>query len=203
MGRITSVEQLREHYKPATGRAVQKELKSLDKHCRHFISLSPFMVIGSRAEGGAGDVSPRGDFPGFVQVLDDKHIAIPDRPGNNRLDTLNNLLSNPAVGIIFLIPGVDETLRINGRAEIRDDADLRQRFEVKDRLPATVIVVEVGEAYLHCAKALMRSKLWDPDAQIERSELPTIGEMLRDQIGDSVEVEPQEVMVERYKQVLY
>ena len=203
MAQITTQDALRQHYRQAQDRAVQKELNHLDKHCRRFIDLSPFLLIGSSGSDGHGDVSPRGEAPGFVHVLDDKHLAIPDRPGNNRLDTLTNVLANPAVGLLFLIPGVDETLRINGRATIHDDEDLRRRFEVKGRLPATVLVVNVDEAYLHCAKALMRSKLWNPGAQIERSELPTIGEMLRDQINDGAEPEPQEEMVERYKNVLY
>ena len=203
MARITTREALRQHYREATGRAVDKQLDHLEKHCRRFIELSPFMLIGSAGPDGRGDVTPRGEAPGFVHVLDDKRLAIPDRPGNNRLDTLTNLLTNPAVGLLFLIPGVDETLRINGQAAIHDDDDLRARFEVKGRLPATVLVVTVDEAYLHCAKALMRSKLWDPEAQIPRTALPTIGEMLKDQIGGDIEAEPQQEMVERYKKVLY
>ena len=203
MAQITTQDGLRQHYREAMGRAVEKQLDHLEKHCRHFIELSPFVLIGSSGPDGRGDVTPRGEEPGFVHVLDDKHLAIPDRPGNNRLDTLTNLLANPAVGLLFLIPGVDETLRINGRAAIHDDEDLRARFEVKGRLPATVLVVTVDEAYLHCAKALMRSKLWDPEAQIPRNALPSIGEMLKDQIGGDVEAEPQAEMVERYKKILY
>lgn len=203
MARITTREALRQHYREATGRAVDKQLDHLENHCRRFIELSPFMLIGSTGPDGRGDVTPRGEAPGFVHVLDDKRLAIPDRPGNNRLDTLTNLLTNPAVGLLFLIPGVDETLRINGQAAIHDDEDLRARFEVNGRLPATVLVVTVDEAYLHCAKALMRSRLWDPEAQVPRTALPTIGEMLKDQIGDNEAAEPQEEMVERYKKVLY
>jgi hypothetical protein len=202
MARIETEAALREIYKPAAGRAVEKQLTRLEKHCRRFIELSPFLVISSQGDG-LGDISPKGDAPGFVQVLDDKTIAIPDRPGNNRLDTFTNLLSNPAVGLLFLIPGVDETLRINGTAEIHDDDDLRERFAVNGKLPATVILVTVEEAYLHCAKALMRSRLWDPDAQVDRSELPSMGRMLKDQIGHNEAPEDQDVMVERYRKVLY
>ena len=203
MAQITTQDALRQHYREAMGRAVEKQLDHLEKHCRRFIELSPFMLIGSSGPDGRGDVTPRGEGPGFVHVLDDKHLAIPDRPGNNRLDTLTNLLTNPAVGLLFLIPGVDETLRINGQAAIHNDAELLAPFEVKGRLPATVLVVTVDEAYLHCAKALMRSRLWDPEAQIPRNALPTIGEMLKDQIGDNAAAEPQAEMVERYKKILY
>ena len=142
---------------------------------------------------GAGKPSPK----------DGNTIIIPDRPGNNRLDSLTNILSNPTCSVIFLIPGVDETLRIRGTAEIRDDADLLAGFEVKKRLPATVLKINVQLAFLHCAKALMRSRLWDPEAQIERSTLPTLGKMIMDQIGIDGEVESQEQMVERYKEALY
>jgi len=203
MSVINSSEALREHYKAAGGRSVEKELSVLDKHCRHFISLSPFLVIGSSSTNGPADVSPRGETPGFVQVLDDRHIAIPDRPGNNRLDTFENILENPNVALIFLIPGVDETLRVNGRAEIRTDTDLVERFETNGKRPTTVLVVTVEAAYLHCAKALMRSNLWDPETQIERRELPTMGRMISDQVGDTEEPESQHAMQERYRQRLY
>jgi PPOX class probable FMN-dependent enzyme len=203
MARIETEAALREIYRPAAGRAVDKQLDRLETHCRRFIELSPFLVISSQGPDGLADVSPKGDAPGFVQVLDDKTVAIPDRPGNNRLDTFTNLMSNPAVGLLFLIPGVDEILRINGTAEVRDDDDLRQRFAVDGKLPATVVLVTVREAYLHCAKALMRSRLWDPDAQVDRSELPSMGRMLKDQIGHTEAAEDQDVMVERYRKVLY
>ena len=203
MSVINSATALRELYKAAGGRSVQKELTCLDKHCRRFISQSPFLVIGSSSANGPADVSPRGETPGFAQVLDDTHIAIPDRPGNNRLDTFENILENPNVALIFLVPGVDETLRVNGRAEIRDDIDLLQRFEVKGKLPATVLVVTVEAAYLHCAKALMRSNLWDADTQIKRSDLPTMGQMISDQIGAVEEPESQADMQARYSERLY
>ncbi len=203
MSVIDTLEDLRQHYKPAAGRSVQKELSHLDKHCRHFISLSPFLVIGSSSTQGPADVSPRGELPGFVHVLDDGRLAIPDRPGNNRLDTFENILENPNVALIFLIPGVDETLRINGVAEIRDDVELLGRFVVNEKPPATVLVVSIKVAYLHCAKALMRSNLWDPDGKIDRSELPSMGRMISDQIGATEEAESQDAMQTRYRQRLY
>lgn len=203
MAKIETVDALRALYKPAHGRSVQKTLHVLDGHCRRFIELSPFLVIASGDANGAMDASPRGEEPGFVQVLDDRTVAIPDRPGNNRLDTLTNILANPAVGLIFMIPGVEETLRINGKAEIRTDADLLASFEVKGRRPATVLTVGLGEAYLHCAKALMRSRLWADDARVDRAVLPSMGRMLKDQIGLAEEPESQEAMRERYQDQLY
>ena len=200
---IDTAKALRGRYKAAGGRSVEKELSALDKHCRHFVSLSPFLVIGSSSANGPADVSPRGETPGFVHVLDDTHLAIPDRPGNNRLDTFENILENPNVALIFLIPGVDETLRINGVAEIRDDVELLERFATAGKLPATVLVVTVKAAYLHCAKALMRSNLWDPDTQIERCDLPTMGRMISDQVGDAKEPESQHAMQARYRERLY
>lgn len=204
MATITDLDALRRVYKTAHPRAVAKELSHLDAHCKRYIGLSPFLLIGSAGHpGDFGDVSPRGEDPGFVAVLDDKTLAIPDRPGNNRLDTLENIIDNPEVGLLFLIPGVDETLRISGRAELRDDPELLERFRIKDRLPATVMVVTVRRAYLHCAKALMRSKLWDPSARIERSELPTMNQMIADQTTADGPIEDQDEMVKRYREVLY
>lgn len=203
MARITSIEQLRVAYPPAHERAVKKQLDGLDRHCRSFIALSPFLVISSSGADGLADASPRGDQPGFVQVLDERTIAIPDWPGNNRLDTLSNIVAKPAVGLLFLVPGVDEVLRVNGEAELRDDEDLRGLFVRSGKLPRLAILVHIKEVYLHCAKALMRSRLWDPASRVERSRLPSMNEMLRDQIGGDGPLEPQEEMVARYQKVLY
>lgn len=203
MAKITTVETLRDHYGEAKKRSLEKQLTKLEKHSRHFISLSPFVLLGTASAIGHGDVSPRGETPGFVQVIDDNLIALPDRPGNNRLDSLSNIIENPNVSLLFLIPGVDETLRLNGLAEIRDDADLREKFEIKGRLPATVLLVNVKEVYLHCAKALMRSNLWASDSQIDREALPTMGQMIRDQVGSTGPLEAQQEMLKRYNQALY
>ncbi len=203
MTRLTSLEALRALYPPAHERALKKQLSHLDRHCRRFITLSPFVAISSMGDDGLGDVSPRGDQPGFVQVADDHTLLIPDWPGNNRLDTLSNILANPNVGLMFLIPGVDEVLRVNGTAELHTDEALRALFARSGKLPRLVVMVRVREAYLHCAKALMRSKLWDPAAHIARSELPTMNEMMRDQTESTDAVEPQDAMVARYRTVLY
>jgi hypothetical protein len=203
MARIETMADLRRIYIAAKGRAVEKELDRLEKHSRRLIELSPFLIIGTMGADGLADVSPRGEAPGFVQVLDDETVAIPDRPGNNRLDTLGNILDNPAVALIFLIPGMDEVLRINGMAQIRDDDDLRQRFAVKGKLPATVLVVKIKQLYLHCPKAIMRAGLWDAATHIDRKTLPTLGRMIADQINSTAPAEGQAEMVARYKTQLY
>lgn len=202
MARIETVEELRRLYGEPGGRARDKVLARLDPHCRRFIGLSPFVLIATCDAAGAADVSPRGDAPGFV-TAEETRLLIPDRPGNNRLDSLCNILSNGRVGLLFLIPGVNETLRVNGRAAIRDDAELRARFAVAGRAPRTVIAVEVEEAFLHCAKAFMRSSLWSAEARVPRAALPTMGEMLRDQIGNGGPTESQEDMERRYRAALY
>jgi PPOX class probable FMN-dependent enzyme len=184
---ITSHDDLRAIYNPAGSGSLRKELRALDGHCKSFIARSPFVVIGTSDGRGHGDVTPKGDRPGFVAVLDDRTIAIPDRPGNNRLDTLENLIVAPAIGLLFLIPGMDETLRVNGTGRITADDALRSRFEVDGKLPQAVIVVEVGSAYMHCAKAFMRSQLWQPATWPDRKAMPTLGQILKDQLAVDLE----------------
>ena len=198
---IKSKGALREVYKSANPRSVAKELPRLDPHCRRFVELSPFVVLGTSGERGE-DVSPRGGPPGFVKILDENTLVIPDFPGNNRLDSFENIIETGRAGLLFLVPGVDETLRVNGRASIESDIDLRRLGEVDGRLPIAVIRVRVEQAYLHCGKALMRSALWDPAARVERASLPSMGEMLKDQI-DWDKAETQEEMLGRYKETLY
>ena len=200
---ITSREQLREVYPEPKGRTVRKVIDHLEEHCRAFIALSSFVLLSTAGADGKGDVTQRGDAPGFVAVLDDNTLAIPDRPGNNRLDSLQNVIENPEVGLLFLVPGFMETLRINGTAQIRTDQELSQRFAVAGRLPPSVLVVTVREAFLHCAKSIMRSRLWDADAQVERSLMPTIGQIISDQLGESRPVETQDQVIESYRPGLY
>lgn len=204
MARITSEDELRQRYKPAMELALKKQLDRLDAHCISFIGLSPFLVMASADAQGRADASPRGGDPGFVAVLDERTIAIPDSPGNNRLDTISNLLANPEIGLLFFVPGVDERLRINGTVEIRDDAEIIARVtHTEARPPATVLVVHVRDAYLHCARSMMRAKLWSDEARIERKSLPSMARMIKDQIGFDGEPESQEAMVERYRNILY
>lgn len=200
---ITTIEELYSVYKQPAERAVQKELPKLDIHCRNFIALSPFLVLSTDGGDGTADASPRGDAPGFVSVLDDNTLAIPDRPGNNRLDSLLNILSNPAVGMIFLVPGINETLRINGTATISLDPELMEAHAVDGKLPRSVLLMKVTSAYMHCAKALIRSKLWDPDTKVERSVFPTLGQVLADQIA-GMDAEQSDAYLEvAYKENLY
>ncbi len=198
---IDSKDALRRVYKTPNPRSVAKEIRLLDRHCRRFVELSPFCVLATSGKGG-GDVSPRGGPPGFVKALDSATLVIPDFPGNNRLDSLENILENGRVGMLFLVPGVDETLRVNGRAAIDTDADLRALGTVDGRLPIAVIRVRVEQAYLHCGKALMRSALWDPTTQVDRSTLPSIAEMIRDQVNWD-QAETQDEMLVRYRETLY
>jgi PPOX class probable FMN-dependent enzyme len=178
---LQSEADLRAVYKQPTATAVGKAQPRLDRHARRFIELSPFFCMGSTGNG-LGDVTPRGGEPGFVHVLDDSCLAIPDRPGNNRLDALNNIIRNPGVGLLFFIPGFEDTLRVNGTARICIDEALKQRFTTQGKLPLSVIVVEVVEVYFHCAKALRRSALWDARSQVARSAFPSMGEVYREQL---------------------
>ena len=194
---------LRKLYPPTVERARLKTQFKLDKHSRNFIARSPFVCLGSSSERGA-DVTPRGDEPGFVLVLDDTTLAIPDWPGNNRLDSFSNIVLNPQVALLFLIPGVDETLRASGTAEIRTNSELLERWQRNGKKPRAVLVVTIGEAFFHCGKALIRSRLWKDDYKIQRSELPPYGEILKDQIVTSETAEQIELSIQSgYKNKLY
>jgi len=191
---------LRALYPEPNERSLRKQLDHLDGHCRRFISLSPFVVVASVGPGGDGlpDASPRGGAPGFVKVTGPTSLLLPDAPGNNRLDTLSNVAATGRVGLLFLIPGIDETLRVNGAARVGDEPALLAHFTGERQPPRVVLAVEVREAYLHCAKAFMRSRLWSSAARVERSVLPTLGEMLKDQTGTTAPPETQEAMLARY-----
>lgn len=173
--------ELRAVYGEASPAIRDKALPRMDEHVRAFVALSPFFCIGTGRPDALGDVSPRGGTPGCVHVLDDTTLAFADRPGNNRLDTLTNLIHAPAVGLLFFVPGFEEMLRINGRAAITIDEGLMARFTQDGKKPRSVIVVETLEVYLHCTKALKRAELWDPDRKVPRSALPSFGQMLREQ----------------------
>ena len=194
---------LRQVYPPPIERARLKTLRKLDAHCRNFIALSPFVCLGTVGEEGA-DVTPRGGPPGFVHIVDDGTLAIPDWPGNNRLDSLTNIVSDSRLGMLFLIPGIDESLRVNGAAEISVNPDLLARFDADGKRPRSVLLVRIAEAYLHCGKALIRSRLWRDDYKVDRSQLPSYGRMLKDQIDIADSAETIEASVEKgYRESLY
>jgi PPOX class probable FMN-dependent enzyme len=156
----------------------QKSITQLDEHCRDFIAKSPFLFISTSNVSGKCDVSPRGDSAGFVHVIDDHYLVIPERRGNKRMDSLCNILSNPEIGVIFLIPGLGETLRVNGRAFVTKDSDLLKPLAVKEIVPAVGIVVAVEECFLHCAKAFKRSGLWELETRLEKEKLPSASKIL-------------------------
>jgi PPOX class probable FMN-dependent enzyme len=202
--RITSLEQLRALFDAPSPMVRRKVIGRLDKHCRAIIAAAPFLCLSTASAAGRIDVSPRGDAPGFVQVLDDKTLFIPDRPGNNRLDSLTNILESPQIGLLFVVPGMDETLRVFGTAEITREPALLARAAVGGKTPRLGIKVAVEGAHLHCGKAFKRSRLWDQAAQIERKSLPTLGRMVLDQIGATdIPVEAADARIEESYRKLY
>ena len=177
--KIETEDDLAALYGPVHPLAAKKEIDRLDAHCRRWLELTPFILLAT-TDGTRLDVSPKGDAPGFCRVEDDKHLLIPDWPGNNRIDGLRNIIRDPQVALIAIIPNVRETMRINGRASIHDDEALRRPFETRGKLPITVTRVAVEEVFLHCPKAFMRSKLWEPEAWPERTAVPSLGEIIKD-----------------------
>ena len=175
---LRDVAELGSLYDPPLERSVRKQLDRLDDYCRAFIAASPLMIFATQAPGGLADNSPRGDIPGFVKVADDHTLLIPDRRGNNRLDSLRNILLNPSVGLLFLVPGITETFRVNGVAAISRDPQLTSQFEVQGKIPRSVIVVTVKEAYIHCSRALVRADVWNPAKFAASGTVPTFGTVM-------------------------
>lgn len=203
MSQITSLDALRAIYPEPDASLWKKSVGHLDKHCLAWIARSPFCVVATVGADGLADATPRGDGPGFAVPLDGERLLLPDRPGNNRLDTLRNIVANPVIGLLFFIPGFDDLLRVNGTAEVRDDEDLRARCAVKGRLPATVIVVRVREAFIHCGKAVIRSRLWDPAALQDRKSFPPLGEIFADHVGDPGVAISEDELEALYQKTLY
>jgi hypothetical protein len=184
---------------PAPGeRALKKQLDALDRHCLRFIALSPFVVLATGSRDGRMDASPRGGAAGFVKAIDECTLLIPDASGNNRLDSLRNIAASAHVGLLFMLPGVEETLRVNGAARLSREPLHLRHFADQKKPPQLAIVVSVHEAYLHCAKAFMRSGLWDAGRQVPRSALPSLGQMINDQTGSDAAAESQARMSARY-----
>ena len=195
---IPTLAALRQLYTAPQERAVKKQIAALDKHCVQFIALSPFVVLATANAQQQMDASPRGGPPGFIKVNAEGQLLIPDSPGNNRLDSLENILATGQAGLLFLIPGFDETLRVNGSAALSvAPADIALCTDER-RAPKLVIKLSVQAAFLHCAKAFLRSRLWSASAQVARTTLPTAGQMISDQTGITVTAETQAEMEKRY-----
>jgi PPOX class probable FMN-dependent enzyme len=200
--KLNTEKELRELYGCAKGRAVSKELGAFEQHSIRYIELSPFVVISSVGLNGDLDSSPRGGTPGFAKVLDKQTLLLPDSKGNNRLDSLVNIIETAKLGCLFMIPGVNETLRVNGRASITTRDDYLALFTAERMPPKSVIEVKVTSVYLHCAKAFMRSKLWSADAITDREKLPTMSQMINDQTDGESVIESQQMMEQRYQKEL-
>ncbi|MBM7554359.1 pyridoxamine 5'-phosphate oxidase family protein [Thalassobacillus pellis] len=185
--------------------AIHKVIDHIDTSAQHFISLSPFLVLATSDSNGNGDSSPRGDAPGFVYIWTKKHLLIPELPGNKRMDSLLNILNNPAVGLLFMIPGLEETLRVNGTAVLTKDPDLLDKVKSKGKTPKLAIAVEVRECYVHCAKALKRSQLWDPESWLPQEMKPSPAKMMATHatLSDMDENDVQKDLDESYTNRLY
>jgi uncharacterized protein len=205
---LTSLEELREIKGQPSAGVIAKEIPLLDEHCRMWIGMSPFVLVGSSDMSGRCDVSPRGGPPGFVRVLDEHRVAFADLPGNRRVDTMHNLVQNPNIGLLFLIPGIDETLRVNGRAWPTRDPDILDLVTLMDRRPPLAVGVEVKEVFVHCAKAFRRGQLWQPTKWPDHSTLPSAGCILKAHAGRTIDV-PQSVeeidegLERNYREALY
>jgi hypothetical protein len=180
----------------ASGGAAGKTMVRIDRYARQYIELSPFCCLATSDGRGNADVTPRGDKPGFVRILDENTLLIPERPGNNRMDSLRNIIENPAVGLLFLVPGFEDTLRVNGRGRVTKDPRLLAQCTVDGKTPKFGVVLAVDEAFLHCAKAFRRSRLWEAGAQVPRATMPTLARMIMDQMAEKAnEAKPPEAEV--------
>lgn len=200
--RTMTPDRLRELYGEPSERAAQKVIDRFDNHCREFIRHSTFLVLAT-TDGASLDVSPKGDPAGFVLVEDDHHLLLPDRPGNNRLDGMMNILKNPSVALIFMIPAVTETLRVNGTATILDDPEICARLAINGRNPKTVLRIRAEKVFMHCGKSLLRAGFWKPETWPEQRPVATLNEIVRDHAGVAVEETSQEAVDAMYKKTLY
>lgn len=194
---------LRDLYGEVGTLAAKKLMTRLDNHCRRFIALSPFLVLATADATGNNDASPRGDAPGFVRVLDDTTLLLPDRPGNNLIDSYTNVMARPGVGLLFLVPGINETLRVNGHAAVTTDPVLLAGAAAQGRQPRAGLLIAVEEVFFHCAKALIRSKLWDPSQHVPRASFPTLGKIIADQTAAVDATEADARIEDSYRTRLY
>jgi len=200
---LTTIEQLEALYGQPHERAVRKEIPYVNEDYRAFIEFAPFVVLATAGPDGL-DCSPRGDAPGFVRIVDERTLAIPDRVGNNRIDSLRNIIVEPHLALLFVVPGVGETLRVNGRGRIANDPVLLESFAVDGKLPRTVLLVDVDAVYFHCSKALARSRLWDPARHVERSRLPSASAIHKRLNGETFDAVAYDLeLVERMRTSLY
>jgi PPOX class probable FMN-dependent enzyme len=190
---VSSEAELRDLYRMPADNTRQKVLGRLDQHARAYIDVSPFVLVGTASPDGTADVSPKGGPAGFVVVLDEQRIAIPDLSGNNLLDSITNIVNGSGIGLLFLVPGIDETLRVNGHACLTTDPAVLDACAVKDRRPRAAIGVTVTQQYMHCAKAFRRSELWSAETWPDRAELPSLGCILRDQISAISEMSTESI----------
>lgn len=201
---LASVEELRAIYGQPKVAAAHKVVDRIDEHIGAFIRRAPILLMATVGADGRMDVSPKGDMPGFVQVADETTLHYPDRPGNNRIDGLQNIVETGRIGLLFLVPGVKETLRVNGSASVSIDPELLSRFAIEGKLPRSVTVIRVEEAFFHCSRALIRSHLWDAERHVERTELPIMGTILATHTGGVIDqCEYDEQLPERVTQDLY
>lgn len=203
MDGLTDPVQLREHYGEIHQLALRKVQTRLDRHCRDFIALSPFLVLATADADGRVDASPRGDAPGFVQVLDDVTLLVPDRPGNNRVDSFGNIVSHPGVGLLFMVPGLNETLRVNGAARIITEEALLTPAVAQGKMPRAGLLIDVQEAFFHCGKALIRAHLWDAERHLPRGSFPSIGRIIAEQTGACAAEEADRAVEHNYRTGLY
>jgi PPOX class probable FMN-dependent enzyme len=182
---VTSLAELDAMVPPASGGAAGKTMHRIERYARQFIGLSPFCCLATSDGKGHADVTPRGDQPGFVRVIDEKTLLVPERPGNNRMDSLRNIIQHPSLGLLFLIPGFEDTLRVNGRGRVTKDPGLLAESAVDGKVPKFGVLVAVDEAFFHCAKAFRRSRLWDQKAHVPRNTMPTLARMIMDQMAEA------------------
>jgi PPOX class probable FMN-dependent enzyme len=203
MDGIGDLESLRAHFGAMTTMVARKIMPRLDRHSRAFIALSPFLVLATADGNGGVDASPRGDAPGFVAMRDDTTLVIPDRPGNRRVDSFSNIIRQPGIGLIFFVPGFDETLRVNGTGRLVTDIALLTPLEAQGKVPVTGLLVSITEVFFHCGKALIRSKLWDPSRHVARDSLPSLGRIIAEQTAVMSAESAERYVATSYRERLY
>ena len=189
---VTSLADLDATVPPPSGGAAGKTMHRIERYARQYIALSPFCCLATSDGKGNADVTPRGDKPGFVRVIDETTLLVPERPGNNRMDSLRNIIQNPSLGLLFFIPGFEDTLRVNGRGRVTKDPALLADSAVDGKMPRFGVLIGVDEAFFHCAKAFRRSRLWDPTAQLPRNTMPTLARIIMDQMAEVAKETPPE-----------